>query len=84
MYMNRRIMIKFTLGDRLVFTFATKKKRCTIIIQNGQLKDVIPLYVRNKKHFEIKNVRYRHTKIMYPHGRYLGKVKSRYGVFSTT
>jgi hypothetical protein len=55
MYLNGRIMIKFTLGDRLVFTLATIK-RCNIITQYGQLEDFIPLYVRNRKHFEIKDV----------------------------
>jgi hypothetical protein len=54
-YMNGRIMIKFTLKDRLVFNLATQN-RCNIITQYGKLKDFIPLYVRNKNHFEINNV----------------------------
>ena len=32
-----------------------KKKRINIIIKYWYLKDFIPLYVRTKKHFEIKN-----------------------------
>jgi hypothetical protein len=46
---------RFALGDRLVFTLATKY-RCNIITPYGQLKDFILLYVGNKKHFEIKNL----------------------------
>lgn len=31
-------------------------KKCNLITQNEQLKDFIRLYVRNRKHFEIKDV----------------------------